>query len=128
MTMEMFKNLIGARLVEINNEGFTIKMNNGNLQHFIFEEDPGDCCGYSEVTTKLLIDKNDLRTMPAITNVEWIKGEEGEGEAAIITLFGINKQLAEIDSYSSSGSGWCYGSTMSVRCKETGEEEIITSW
>lgn len=127
--MSIFNNLIGARLVSINDEGFSVRLNTGEMRHFEFEEDPGDCCGYSDVTTKLFIDPEDMATAPAITKVEDSGAEEdGDSEVLTVVLFGLNRKLAEINSLSSSGSGWCYGSTMTVRCRETGEEEIMTSW
>lgn len=128
--MKIFNNLIGARLVSINNDGFSVRLENGDMRHFEFEEDPGDCCGFSNVYTKLLIDEKDLANAPAITNVE-IQEDDGETtdeDSLRVTLFGVNRTLATIDSVSSSGSGWCYGSTMTVRCKETGQEEVITAW
>lgn len=121
--------LIGARLIHISNEGFIVRLStDGSTRHFVFEEEPGDCCGFSEVTTKLLIDKEDLRNAPAITDVQFQENEGAEGDSLIITLFGISKPLAIIDSFSSSGSGWCYGSAMWVKCKETKKYFQLTSW
>lgn len=37
-------------------------------------------------------------------------------------------ELAMIESYSSSGSGWEYGATVTLVCKETGAEATVTSW
>lgn len=66
--------------------------------------------------------------MPAITKVERDHDDSGEADDLRITLFGVNKKLAMIDSYSSSGSGWAYGSAMTVRCKETNKVETLTEY
>lgn len=50
------------------------------------------------------------------------------GNSLRITFFGLAKKLAMIESYSSSGSGWEYGATVTLVCKETGAEATVTSW
>ena len=45
-----------------------------------------------------------------------------------ITFMGESKPIAEINSLSSSGSGWFYGAHAWVVCKETKELEELTSW
>lgn len=45
-----------------------------------------------------------------------------------LTDFGLAKKLAVVDSYSSSGSGWQYGATVTLICKETGDEAVVTTW
>lgn len=125
----MFDNLIGSRLVAMNENGFTVQTPVGDMRHYEFVEIEGDCCGYSELTAALLFDPDDPTNNPAITNVEDSGGEDdGWGETRTITLFGISGPLARINSESSSGSGWCYGAAMHVKCRETGEEDVLTSW
>jgi glutamine cyclotransferase len=45
-----------------------------------------------------------------------------------ITLFGLDRTLAELNAFSYSGSGWGYGSSMSVMCKALEMDEILTQW
>lgn len=105
--------------------GFSAKLANGDILNYTFIEDEGDCCGYNEISATLLIDEKD---MPAIAKVEQKNKEDEYADIVVITFFGMDKKLAEIESLSSSGSGWCYGATVTVKCVETGEEEILTSY
>lgn len=124
----MLSQLIGRQLVGVNNEGFTVSGYNGYLKHYKFIDDPGDCCGYNEIEGKLLID-TDPKRMPVITRVEQVV-EEGEYDCQLchITFFGEDKKLAEINTESGSGSGWQYGACVTVKCVETGEEEVLSEW
>lgn len=128
----MFTDLIGSRLVAMDNNGFTVQTPVGDMRHYEFVEIEGDCCGYSELTTTLMFDPNDPTNNPAITNVQDDVMDENDenvwGETRTITFFGISGPLARINSESSSGSGWCYGAAMHVKCRETSEEEVLTSW
>ena len=126
----MFNNLLlGSQLVSLDNNGFTVRNADGE-RHFIFEEDDGDCCGYNDIEVKLLISEDEISRNPVITNIV----EQDHDNASVdcdsltITLFGESKLLAQINSCSSSGSGWQYGATVTCRCIETHEEETITSW
>ena len=65
----MIEQLIGWRLTKIDNSGFEVEKG-GNVKHFVFDEDYGDCCGYNEITTNLLVSEEDLSTNPVITEVE----------------------------------------------------------
>ena len=89
------------------------------------EDDSGDCCGFNEIETTLLIDKN---STPIITNTEYINDEEGDGERCILTLLGESKPIAEIDTYSSSGSGWGYGACVKLVCNELNINVMLSSW
>lgn len=124
----MFDELIGARLLYMDDAGFGVKLSDGTVRTFIFNDDPGDCCGYNNISARLLISHADLTNAPAITRVETINTSESEEDALKITFFGLEKKLAEINSLSSSGSGWCYGATASVICNETKEETVMTSY
>ena len=127
--MPMFDDLIGAQLIEFDGSHFKTKDKNGTTSTFVFEEDEGDCCGWNELENTLLISDDELARNPVITKVEHQNEDDWEdGEHVIITLFGEVKKLAQIDSISSSGSGWSYGACVTVKCIQTGEEECITSW
>lgn len=122
------KDLIGYKLEKINNNEIVIS--NDNKLHILkFEEDEGGCCGYNELETTLLIDG---KNKPIITNVKYEDVSEedkwGESEIIKITFFGENKEIANIKSKSSSGSGWCYGACVTVNCKELHIHETISSW
>lgn len=129
----MFDKLIGAQLIELNERGFKIQMANGDIRTYKFEEDSGGCCGYNDFSV-LLFDDEDTKENPVITNIAYEKAEPSYdflysgGQRLQITFFGAHKKLATIDSYSSSGSGWCYGACVTVDCVETGEHAVITNW
>ena len=125
--MNIFDCLIGAQILKMTNDGFSVRLNNGETMHFEFIEGPGDCCGYSDIQTTLFYDE-ESKENPIITKVHYEENGMIEGESLTITFFGAYAPLAKIDSLSSSDSGWCYGSSMSVICKETKEEEILTAW
>ena len=122
------KDLIGYRLEKINDEEIIISKND-KLYVLKFEEDEGDCCGYNELETTLLISDNNK---PIITNIEYEDISEnedwGDNETIKITFFGENKVIATLKSKSSSGSGWNYGACVTVKCKELNIDEVISQW
>lgn len=122
------KDLIGYRLEKINNEEIIISKND-KLYELKIEQDDGGCCGYNDLETTLLISDN---SKPVITNIEYediTKNEDwGDSETIKITFFGENKEIATIKSKSSSGSGWCYGACVTVKCKELSMNEVISQW
>lgn len=124
----MLENLIGSQIININNDGFTVRTQQGENRTFRIIEDYGDCCGYNEWGIKIF-DKDEINRNPIITKVE-DSGEldDGCGATHHITLFGEYAPLAEINSFSSSGSGWAYGACVTLLCEETNTQEIITSW
>lgn len=124
--MKLFDDLIGGQITTMTNEGFSVRFANGQVRNFVFVEDKGDCCGYNELQTELFYSK-DSKDNPAIVKVEY-EGDDNDGDSLTITFFGAYAPLAEINSCSYSGSGYRYGAAMSVICKETKEEEILTSW
>ena len=122
------KDLIGFQLVSIDNDKIVVRK--GNHEHTLYiNEDYGDCCGYNEITTKLLISETELHRNPVITNVEITK-ESGEydGASGKIAFFGEYKPMAEVESYSSSGSGWQYGACVWIECEALEINEEISSW
>lgn len=125
----MTNELIGAQLISFDKDKFKVKTAKGKVRTFVLDEDEGDCCGYNEVVSTLLIDKKELANNPIITDIkENDIDDSGEGNRHIFTLVGISKPLAEIDSYSSSGSGWCYGACVTLVCEETRLSKILSSW
>lgn len=125
--IKMLNDLVGANLVELNERRFVVNKDD-MLICFTFEEDSGDCCGFNEITANLFISKEELHRNPVITSIETERGADNHEDRLVITLFGEQKQLAEIESISSSGSGWNYGATVTLRCLKTNEEEVLTSW
>lgn len=125
----MLDTIIGAQLIELSDEGFTVRDKDGKECHFIFEQDEGDCCGFNDITSTIFFNPNDKENLPVLTNIDLLEDEcADEGNSLRITFFGLAKKLAMIESYSSSGSGWEYGATVTLVCKETGAEATVTSW
>ena len=125
----MVEQLIGWRLIKIDDGGFEVEKN-GEVKHFIFDENNGGCCGYNEITTNLLISEDDLSNNPIITEVEMVGATKMgyEHDRIRITFMGECKPIAEIISESGSGSGWSYGAHAWIVCKETNETEEMTWW
>lgn len=116
--------LVGFQLVSINNDAIIVKKD--EKEYLInFEEDEGECCGFNDLETELLINDN---SKPIITSIKGIDKSDDWEEAVEIIFYGENKQLAKINSRSSSGSGWSYGACITVKCKDLNIEEVITSW
>lgn len=125
------KDLVGYHLVDIDDTHIIVKK--GDTEYVLrIMEDYGDCCGYNEITTKLFVSETELGLNPIITNVEIDKSETErgwtDGESCKLTFFGGYKPLAVVDTYSSSGSGWCYGACVSICCEVLGLNEELSSW
>lgn len=119
------RKLVGMTLIDLNSGGFTVQDKDGERLHFIFDEDEGGCCGYNEIRTTLSMSR---RNPPAITKVQYQDISAGDEDAVIITFFGLDREIAEIFSKSSSGSGWAYGASVSVKCREINFNEVITQY
>lgn len=124
----MLENLIGSKLVSFNEKGFSVILPNGEQRDFVFCEDYGDCCGYNELSAELLISSDELSNNPVITNIEKIDTSGSDDDSIKIAFFGEVKKIAEINSLSSSKSGWCYGACVWVTCKQINESEILTKY
>ena len=124
----MIENLIGSKLVSFDDNGFSVVLPNGEQRDFIFNEDEGGCCGFNELSTELLISADELSNNPIITNIEKSDTSGSDEDSVKIAFFGECKKIAEVNSLSSSGSGWCYGACVWVTCKQTDEKETITSY
>jgi len=81
----MLQELIGAKLIGINDEYIEVEKD-GKTYFIDIEDEPGDCCGYNDISTKLLIDDN---SKPVITNIksEGNDDEYDEGDDCLITFF-----------------------------------------
>ena len=136
--MKTLKDLVGYRLISLNENGFTVMHpKTGHQYHFNIDDDSGDCCGYNEIkaTFHLNVTKRkakrlhlEINTAPAITKVEYSRDDCGEEDYCVVTFFGLDKELGVIEATSSSGSGWCYGATVSVLCHELDFSETLTSY
>lgn len=125
----MLEELFGAQILEIDtiDDEFSVKLRNGEIRHYEIIEDEGDCCGFNDFDI-LLIDKEEFAKNPIITNIAEERSDNGNSDVLRLTFFGGHKAIAEINSLSSSGSGWCYGACVTLRCRETGEEYGLTSY
>lgn len=122
------KDLIGYQLVSIDDEHIVVRKDNATYVLDILE-DGGDCCGFNEITAKLLVSEMELNRNPVITNVEMTEEEaEWDGMNGKLTFFGEYKPIAVVDTLSSSGSGWCYGACVSISCKVLGINETLSNW
>ena len=122
------KDLIGYQLVSIDDTKIVVRKDNTEYVLNI-EEDYGGCCGYNEIATKLLISDTELNRNPIITNVEMTEEEDDyDGMSGKLTFFGEYKPMAVVDTYSSSGSGWCYGACVSIHCDVLGINDELSSW
>jgi hypothetical protein len=121
------RDLIGYQLISINPEEIVIRKDDKEYTLHIID-DGGDCCGYNDITTELLIDNAEVKRNPIITNVEIDECEDDYGSKAKLTFFGEYKPIAVVDSYSSSGSGWCYGACVTIECKMLGINDTLSAW
>lgn len=126
--------LIGMQLIGWNDQEkiLTVKDVNGKQYDLVFDDsDEGDCCGYNDFFAELLVSDHDASLNPIITRIE-VEKPEKEGsevcENVKITFFGGAKKIFYINSESGSGSGWCYGACVTVKCEAIGLKEYVTSW
>ena len=123
----MLEFLVGARLVTADDAGFEVVASNDKRYRFNFESYEGDCCGYNTISSHLLIE-NESEQNPIITKLRHTTDEDNYSQSCEITFFGISKPIYTAAIESSSGSGWCYGATVKLTCKECNFDEILTSW
>ena len=128
--METIKNLVGYQLISIDASHIVVKKGD---KHYVLEieDDYGGCCGFNNINTQLLISAEELNRNPIITNVTMENEDSDEyysGDAMKVTFFGEAKPIAELYSFSYSGSGWGYGACVTIKCKALKLEEVITSW
>ena len=123
----MLEFLIGARLVTADDAGFEVVASNDKRYRFNFESYEGDCCGYNTISSNLLIE-DESEQNPRITKISHTITDDRYSQSCEITFFGISKPIYTAAIESGSGSGWCYGATVSLTCKEADFNEILTSW
>ena len=121
------KDLVGYQLVSINDEEIIVRKDGKEFKLSICE-DYGDCCGFNEIKTDLFISNEELNRNPIITNVEMGENDDGDGSRGRLTFLGEYNPIASVNSYSSSGSGWCYGACVTVECKMLGIDDKLSSW
>jgi hypothetical protein len=119
--------LKGYQLVSIDEEKIVIKKGD-NSYILQIEEDEGGCCGYNDIVTELFISSEELKRNPIITDIEMLVDEESDGERCKVTFFGEYKPMAELNTYSSSGSGWGYGAAVTLVCDALELSENLSSW
>ena len=123
----MLEFLVGARLVTADDTGFEVIASNDKRYRFNFEEYEGDCCGYNTISSNLLIE-DESEQNPRITKISHTTTDDRYSQSCEITFFGISKPIYTAAIESGSGSGWCYGATVKLTCKECDFDEILTSW
>lgn len=123
----MLEFLVGARFIAADSIGFEIVTSNNKRYRFNFEEYEGDCCGYNIIKSCLLIG-DEIEQNPIITKVKHTTIDDEYSQNCEITFFGISKPIYTASIESGSGSGWYYGATVKLTCKEDGFDEILTSW
>lgn len=129
MNQKWIDNLIGARLVDLDDTGFTVLRTNQDSSkklRFDFDEDEGDCCGFNTIESTFLW--NGEGDAPAIVKIEYSEDFDGWGDSCTITFFGESAEIGKVSTYSSSVSGCCYGACVSVKCRETNDEILLSSW
>lgn len=129
MDQDWIDSLIGARLVDLDNTGFTVMRTSRNGPkefRFDFDEDAGDCCGFNTIESTFLWDGEG--DAPAIVKVEYLKDFSEDGNGCTITFFGESSEIGKVSTYSSSGSGWCYGACVTVKCRENNDQALLSYW
>ena len=118
--------LVGFQILFMDEE-YIVVAKNKEIFVLTIEDDEGDCCGYNEITTDLIYGAFSKHN-PVITKVTIENEEIDEGQYCSVCFFGGSKLIGNIDTYSSSGSGWGYGATVTVRCKRLDINDILSSW
>lgn len=128
--MRLIDNLIGMQLVDWDDDTQILTVRNGEDFHRIEidDSDCGDCCGYNEFFAELHVDREKMGENPVITHAEACEDDD-YCDKMVIAFFGGAEKLISLHSESGSGSGWCYGACVKVRCKSLDMDgETITSW
>lgn len=126
---EMFDKLIGAQVETLSEDEIVVSDKDGETFDISFHTDDGACCGYTDITKELFFEPNN-KNNPIITNWDWFESEEHEygGYRVRLTLFGLKKPLAKYEFECGSGSGWCYGATITAVCGLDNKEVEICRW
>lgn len=118
--------LIGYQLVDLNEDEIIVQKDRRRFSIKI-EDDFGDCCGYNVIRTHLYI-SGDVKRNPIITDISKENDDNGASEKCCITFFGEEETLAKLYTESSSGSGWCYGAAVTLKCKDLKINEVLSAW
>lgn len=121
------KDLVGYQLVSIDDAKIIVKKGNRKYE-IVIKNDPGECCGYNDIKTQLYFDKEDNKRNPVIIDVDEKFDSGNFDNSCSITFIGEYGNLGKIDSLSSSGSGWCYGATVTLISDKLDIKEIISAW
>lgn len=124
------KDLIGFQLVEINDSEIKLKKGDKTFALSIIDncEEEQFCCEYNDIEANLFISKEELDRNPIITDITIDKKEDDLGQTCTVVFFGEEKNIAKLETFSSSGSGWRYGACASVKCKELDLNEVLSQW
>lgn len=131
MTNTFADKLIGMQLVSWEDATKTLIVQKGEERFkLVFDDsDEGDCCGYNEFFVELTASDDELKRNPVITNVSAERsGEDEDCDSLEITFLGESKKIMTISSVSGSGSGWCYGAIVTVKCEALAIDETVTGW
>lgn len=119
--------LIGFQIISLDATTIKVRRGDGKVFDIHIIDDGGDCCGFNDIETKLFVEKNSHRN-PVITSVSQVVDDNRYESTCKVTFFGEEKTIAQINTCSSSGSGWCYGACVSVKCDELDIDNILSSW
>lgn len=120
--------LIGYQILSLNDAEIKVRdPYSGGTYDIVIDDYGGDCCGFNSIETELFYEEGSERN-PVITAVGQDTEGSGDGQKCKVTFFGEDKTIATINTFSYSGSGWCYGATVSVKCDFLDIYDILSSW
>lgn len=118
--------LVGYQLVDLNEDEIIVQKDKRRFSIKI-EDDYGDCCGYNNIEAHLYVG-GEVKRNPIITDVTKENEDIDRSDKCCITFFGEDKILAKLETESSSGSGWCYGAAVTLKCKNLKIDEVLSVW
>lgn len=118
--------LIGYQPVDLNKKEIVVQKN-GKRFSIEIDDDSGVCCGYNNIEAHLYVG-GEVKRNPIITDVTKENEDIDCSDKCCITFFGEDKILAELYTESSSGSGWCYGAAVTLKCKNLKIDEVLSEW
>lgn len=99
-----------------------------NTENIITDSDYGDCCGWADID----VIKDTFNGDVLITNVTYEESSNYDcQDIVIITLYGQNKEIYELNLSDGSGSGWDYGSVATVEItvnQKDSEKNVWNGW
>lgn len=118
--------LIGYQLVDLNEDEIIVQKDRRRFSIKI-EDDSVVCCGYNNIEAHLYV-SGEVKRNPIITDVTKENEDMDWSDMCCITFFGEDKILAKLETESSSGSGWCYGAAVTLKCKNLKIDEVLSEW